>query len=486
LDPQSQAIVNTDQLLRQIYEPLIARNATMQLTPALALSWEAVEPKRWRIKLRPGVRFHDGTPFTAEDAAFSLHRAGEPSSNYKNYTDIFARIEVVDPLTLDIVTVEPDPIIPEKLSKIAILSKAWCTAHGALAPATMGKDEFAALNVNGTGPFKLQDRRPNVRTTLVKNDDWWGTMDGNVTEYVSTPLVTAATRVAALLSGQVDVVLDPPLQDIARIESNAGTKVVTGPENRTILLVIDQGRPQLLYSNVKDKNPFQDIRVRKALYEAIDAKALVSRIMRGYAIPAGLQMPPGVSGYDKELDERFPYDRADAKKLLTEAGYPDGFAFTLDCSNNRYQNDEAVCQAVVTMWAAIGVKATLNAMPLQTYFPKVSAKDTDMYLLGIGSPTFDAYYSIQSNLLTRTGNPADGLWALGYNNDRVNALAADAKFQIDPKKRAAEMHEALAIAKNDIANIPLYHSVGAWAMASNVEATYRADSVLEARYVTLK
>ena len=484
-DPQAQAVSNTDQLLRQIYEGLLGRDKDLKLIPALATSWEAVEPDRWRFYLREGVTFHEGQPFTAEDVAFSLNRAAGPNSNFKNYTDTLKEVVVVDPLTVDVVTTGPDPILPTKLYRIAMMSKPWAEEHGALEVTAQGTDGYAALNTNGTGPFVMVDRRPNVRTELTLNPDWWGEMDGNVTQYVSTPISSPATRIAALLSGEVDMVMDPPLQDIPRIESNPAVTVATGPENRTILLELDSGRDELLYSDVKGENPMAKVEVRKALYQAIDVDAIVSRIQRGYAVPAGLQIPPMVTGYSEEMDKRLPYDPEAAKALLAEAGYPDGFTLTLDCSNNRYPNDEAVCQAISAMWTQIGVRTTLNAIPLQTFFPKVSAKDSSVFMLGIGSPTLDAYYSVQANLMTGTGDSADGLWSMAESIPEIIDLAIQARTEMDAEKRMDMLVEAMKIAQDEVLYIPLYYPTGVWAMSAKVDATFRADTVIEARYVTI-
>ena len=485
MDPHSQAVTNTDQIMRQIYEGLIARDANLKLVPALATEWKLVDPKRWRFRLRPAVKFHDGKPLTPDDVAFSLLRASRPGSNIKLFSDSIERVVTVDGYSVDVITREPDPILPEKLFRIGIMSKAWAEANNAVDPTPQGKDGFATTHTNGTGPYRLVDRRPGVRTTLAAFDGWWGQRSGNVTEYISIPITSAATRVAALLSGEVDILLDPPLQDIKRIESSGRTKVLTGPENRTLLFVLDSSRDELLYSDVKGKNPFKDVRVRKALYQALDVNAITTKILRGYAIPAGLQMPPMVTGYTKELDTRAPYNPAAAKALLAQAGYPQGFGFTVDCTNNRYANDEAVCQAVVAMWAAIGIRANLNSMPLQTFFPKVSAKDSSAFLLGIGSPTLDAFYSIQNNLLSSASSQVDGIWSLGYSNPKIDELAKSAKFALDPAKRLALMQQALAAGKQDFANIPLYHSTGAWAMAKGINTVYRPDAIMEARYVTV-
>ncbi len=488
LDPHSQNVATTAQLLRQIYEPLVNRDRALGLEPGLAVSWTEVDPTRWRFVLRPNVKFHDGTPFTADDVVFSVARAAAPGSNYANFVDTVTGSVAVDPLTVDITTREPDPVLLDKLTSVAIVSRAWAEANHVERPQNFAQKEqtYAVSHTNGTGPYKLQSREPDTRTVLVRNPDYWGPVEGNVTEYISLPISSAATRVAALLSGEVDFVLDPPLQDVDRLKHTDGITVLVGPEIRTMFLVMDQGRDELATSSIKGRNPFKDRRLRQALYQAIDIEAIKTRVMRGYAIPTALLFPPGVRGYAPDLDQRLPLDRAKAKALLAEAGYPDGFDFALDCSNNRYVNDEAICQALVVMWAQIGVKVRLNSMPLGPFFAKIQSRDTSMFLLGSGPPTLDAFYSFQINLLSPTGRPGDGLWNLGgYKNPEMDRLIQAMRLELDQTKRDQLIHQALELYKSDVAQLPLHHQVIPWAMRSTVHAQHRADDQLEVKWVTI-
>jgi peptide/nickel transport system substrate-binding protein len=489
MDPHSQNIIPTAQLLRQIYEQLVGRGSNLELEPALALSWESIAPDRWRFHLRPGVKFHEGQDFTADDVLFSLARVQMKTSNYGNFADTVKKVEAMDPLTVDITTEGPDPILPDKLASVAILSRSWCVANHAEEPqnATQKEESVTARRTNGTGPFMLKSREEGTRTVLTVFPGWWGKR-GNVDEYVSLPIANAATRVAALLSGEVDVLLDPPLQAIDKLLGTKGIRVLQGPEIRSMFLVMDQGRDELLYSDVKGRNPFKDIRVRRALYEAIDIEAIRSRIMRGFAQPAGIWFGPGVRGYDAKLDTRLPHDPQAAKALLSEAGYPDGFGVTLDCPNNRYINDADVCTAIAAMWARIGVRAEVDAQPLAIFFPKVQRRNTSLFFLGSGSATLDAYYAFQIHLLpAQSGRPGDGNWNLGgYMNPALNAAVERFRAELDPAKRNAEIADATRIARDDIANIPLYHQLIAWAVRDAVEVQIRADNELEARFVHMK
>ena len=277
-----------------------------------------------------------------------------------------------------------------QLPNVFIMNKAWSEKHNVAKPQDfVNKEEtYAARNTNGTGAYKLKSREVDVRTVFVENTEWWNKdrKIGNVTEVVFTPIKQNATRTAALLSGEIDFVLDPAAQDLERLRQQA--KVVEGNEYRTIYLGFDQKRPELLYSSVKGKNPFADVRVREALYRAIDVEAIKRAVMRGLSAPTGTMIAPQVHGWTEALHKRVPYDPEKSRALLKEAGYDGTLSFTLDCPNNRYINDEAICQAVVGMWAKVGVKASLNAMPRATYFPKVQSRDTSAFPVRLGRADF--------------------------------------------------------------------------------------------------
>jgi len=489
MDPQSQNIIPTAQLLRQIYEPLVNRGPKLELEPALAESWEAAEPTRWRFHLRAGVTFQDGSPFTAQDVVFSIKRVQAPSSNYANFADDIVRVVAIDPVTVDIVTSEPDPILVDKISSIMILSQAWCEANHAEVPqnAAQQQESFTTRHTNGTGPFQLVSREPQVKTVLERFPGWWGHASGNVTRYIALPIGSPATRVAAFLSGEVDVLLDPPLQDLDRLRQSPDAKVLEGPEIRTMFLVMDQSRDELLYSDVKGRNPFKDHRVRQALYQATDMEAIRTRLMRGFIQPTGLLFGPGVRGYPADMDTRLKLDPPAARALLAEAGYPKGFAVTLDCPNNRYVNDADVCAAIAAMWARIGVTVSVNAQPLTLFFPKVQRKDTSLFFLGSGSATLDAYYMLQNHLLPVDGKPGDGTWNLGgYNNPALTQTIQQVRSELDPAKRDALIRDALREYQRDIPNLPLYHQKIAWAARRTVDIAIRPDNEMEAKWVTVR
>jgi peptide/nickel transport system substrate-binding protein len=483
MDPHSQNLGTVTMVLQQIYDTLIQRTQELGLAPGLATRWEQVEPTRWRFWLRPGVTFHEGQAFGAEDVVFSITRAQQPTSNYGIYVDTIVRAAAVEPMVVDVVTRVADPILPNKIASLFIMSRSWAEQHNATRPQnTRQREEMHTTRAtNGTGAFRLSVREPDVRTVLTRNAGWWGwaepaSREGNIDEIVYRPISSDATRIAALLSGEVDFVLDPPLQDLNRLRAAPGIRVLEGPEVRTIFIAMDVGRDRLLHSDVTDRNPLKDLRVRRALYHAIDINAIHRTTMRGQSVVTGTFFPPQVNGYSREEDVRLPFDQARARALLAEAGYPNGFGITLDCPNNRYINDEQICQAIVAMWARVGVRAQLNAMPLGPFFQKIQRADTSIYLLGWGVPTLDALYSFQSLLRTRDTGHGNGTWNYGgYSNPRMDELINIMVNQSGAPRDAA-IREALRIYREDVPHIPLHHQMIPWAMRSNFQIPHMANN----------
>lgn len=487
MDPHAQNEGLTIAASSYVYEPLVQYDQEFNLAPGLATAWEQETPTLWRFTLREGVSFHDGSPFTADDVVFSIERALAPTSNFKAYVNGIKEARATGEHTVEIETDGPNPVLLRQLTNVFIMNRAWSEKNNATAPQDFSNNEetYSARHTNGTGAYMLKSREVDVRTVFEENPNWWNKDDkiGNVTEINYTPIKQNATRTAALLSGEIDFVLDPAAQDLDRLRQQA--KVVEGNEYRTIYIGLDQKSPELKYSDVKGKNPFSDVRVREALYRAIDTEALKKAVMRGLSAPTGTMIAPQVHGWSEQLAQRVPYDVDKAKQLLTEAGYEDGFGFTLDCPNNRYINDEAICQAVAGMWARIGVNARLNSMPRATYFPKVQSYDTSAYLFGWGVPTFDALYTLQS-LIHSKGDGADGSFNLGnYENKKADALIDRIKTEVDEAKRDAAIHEALTLHAQEFGHIPLHDQVIPWAMKKNVNVVHRADNRLTVDWVTI-
>src|SRR6202521_1183015 len=487
MDPHSfnEALNNNISLL--IYEPLVYRDKQFKIDPELAIAWSQPSPTLWRFELRPGVRFHDGTPFTAEDVVFSIERAQAPNSGYKAETAGIAGVRKTGELTVEITTAGPNPVLLQQLTDLRIVSKEWAEKHGVTKPQSFKDKEetFAVRNTNGTGPYMLKVREADVKPVLVENPDWWRKRDGNVTEMVYLPIKSAATRVAALLSGELDFVLDPPPQDLDRLLTTPGIQVVEGPEFRVIYLGLDQFRDELLYSNVKGKNPFKDLRVRQAIYQAIDIEAIRAKVMRGQSVPVAVLVGRGVAGYSAAVDKRPPLDREKARTLLAEAGYPDGFEVTLDCPNNRYINDEQICQAVSAMLAQIGVTARLNAMPRAPFFAKLDKRDTSFYLMGWTPPTYDALNVLQVHAHT-PGSGGDGDYNRGgYSNPKLDGIIDQIKVELDHTKRNALIAEALAIVNADVGYVPLHQQIIPWAMRAGMKVVHHPSNQLIVHWVEM-
>ena len=475
--------------LGNVYEPLVGRGKELELVPKLAVSWEQTEPTVWRFHLRPNVKFADGTPFSADDVVFSYDRVTGPESDMRAKLGSVKEVKKVDDLTVDFVTKTPNPLLPGDLSTWLILSKVWCEKNGAIKAtrASSKEENYANRHTNGTGPFMVTEREPDVRTVAVSNPHWWGKREGNVSEIDFRVIKSDATRVAALLSGEVDMVYTVPIQDVERINSTPHRKVLQGPEMRTIFLGLQQALPELKDSDVKGKNPFQDVRVRKAFYQAIDEDAIVSKVMRGAATASGLMVAPSVNGWDKVLNGRFPYDPDAAKKLLAEAGYANGFSVGMNCPNDRYVNDEQICQAVVAMLARMGVKANLLAETKSKFFAKLQGRDVSFYMLGWTPDTYDSWNPLYSLLGTYTKETGRGLFNYGgYSNKRVDALMDQIQSEVDPKKRNAEIADAFKIVKDEVASIPLHQQALAWGIKDNVQLVQLPDNVFVWNWVTVQ
>jgi peptide/nickel transport system substrate-binding protein len=471
-----------------MYEPLIARGKKLELVPGLATDWKQTAPTVWRFNLRKNVKFHDGKPFTADDVIFSYNRSRGDGSDVKSKVGSIKEIRKVDDLTIDVVTNEPFPTLPDMLTDWYIMSKQWCEENRAVQPVDKRKgiENTASFKANGTGPFRLRSRDPNIRTTLQRNPAYWGSIEGNVQDVIFTPIGNASTRVAALLSGEIDMMEPVPVQDIARIQANPNFKVLQGPELRTIFLGMDQSRNELLFSSVKGKNPFKDKRVRQAFYQAIDVNAIHKAVMRGASSPTALMIAPGITGYPKELERRLPYDAEGAKKLLADAGYPNGFEVGMNCPNDRYVNDEEICKAVAAMLARIGVKVNLTAETKGTYFPKILSRNTSFYLLGWTPSSYDSHNPLFA-LMATPGAGGQGQFNLGsYSNPKLDELTRAIATETDVKKRNAMIAEAMKIHQDDIGHIPLHQQALAWAMKKNVDLVQQADNFMPLKWVSVK
>ena len=474
-----------------VYEGLVRRGPDMKIEPCLATSWEMLDPFHWRFQLRKGVKFHDGQDFTADDVLFSVRRVLSPGSDLKGVVPADADVVKVDDYTVDFLLKRPDPLLINQWATWGIFSKGWSEAHGATEATAMNATTppYAGLHANGTGAFILVSHEPGVKTVWKKNPNWWDKPRHNLDEVVFTPIPNAATRVAALLSGEIDWMDPVPLNDQARVNANPGTEVLAGPEARTIFLGMDQVRDELGHSTVKGKNPFKDVRVRKAFYQAIDEDAINKKVMRGQATPSALMIAPSLFPLSKDF-HRLPFDPAASKTLLAEAGYPGGFGVQMDCPNDRYVNDEQICQAVVGMLARVGIKVDLNAEPKSKFFAAISAAggyDTSFYLLGWTPTTLESYNVFQYIMGCRdTKTNWGGNNAGGYCDPKVDELARKALQEPDEEKRDDIFAEAWRLSLfDDVGYIPLHQQPLAWGVSKTTHVIQPPNNFYVFQWVTM-
>jgi peptide/nickel transport system substrate-binding protein len=483
MDPHAVATLYSTRILNQVYDLLVSRDEDFKMEPGLALSWSAVQPTAWRFKLRPGVRFHDGTPFTADDVVFSIERGLAPTSAVKTNLPNVTGARKVDELTVDILTTAPTPVLPAALTNMRIVSKAWMVKHNAQKPQDFKakEDTFVSRNTNGTGPYMVKEWVPDSRTVLVANPNYWGKR-GNVTEVRYQVLSSASTRLAGLISGEIDLIADPAIQDIDRLKVTPGIKVVSGNSRATQFLGFDHSRDKLLYGDAGGRNPFKDRRVREAVRFAIDLNALRSVVMRNLADAGSALYTPAVEGYDPKFNKYSPYDLARARALLKEAGYPDGFSVTLHCSSS--QPADAICQAVAGMLARVAIKVTYQALPFNTLIPKILARDVSFY--GVGwTPSTDAEGALVPLAHSPT-KPGTGEYNAGsYANPKVDALIDSARVELDAPKRLRYLADAMTEIDADVGFIPIHYRHIFWATRANVKVKARPNDVLELRFVNV-
>ncbi len=486
MDPYTRQETFQLSFMANIYEPLVRRGRDMSLEPALATRWEQTAPTVWRFNLRPNVKFQGGEPFSADDVLFSIQRARAQGSNVVEYVSSIKEVRRIDDLTVEIETNAPNPILPAQLFGLSIMSKVWCEANNATAPAdlTASTENFATRHANGTGPFILGIREPDRRTTLRRNPDWWDKPEHNLDTVEFNVVANSATRVAALLSGEIDMMYTVPPQDMERIGRTQGAKLMEMPELRTVFLGFDQMRPELLKSDVQGRNPFQDERVRRAFWQAIDTQAIHQRVMRRQSRPTALMIGPGVNGFDASIDQRPPVDVEAAKKLLAEAGYPNGFSLTMDCPNDRYVNDEAICQAVVAMLARINIRINLVAQTRVRYFAEINPPryNTSFYMLGWTPVAGDAISALFSLAGTRDGTR--GVFNNGgFSVPELDQMISQIAVESDQAKRQTLINQALTLIRDRALYIPLHQQQLVWAMRSNVQVAQMPDNYFPLRYV---
>ena len=489
LDPHAQNEGPTHTLAHQIYEPLIIRDHSGAFQAALATDWAPKEgdPNVWVFNLRQGVTYHDGSAFTSEDVIFSINRAKSENSAMKELLTSIVEVRAVDDHTVEFVTDGPNPILPANMTNLFMMDKDWTEANGAQAVQDIagGETTFASSNTNGTGAYVLVSREPDVKTVLSANDSYWGKDEFPlaVSEIVYTPIQNAATRVAALLSGEVDFIQDVPVQDLGRVAETDGLVVKTAPQNRVIFFGMNVGDEDLANDSVEGANPLADVRVREAMNLAINRDAIKQVVMRGQSAPAGMIAPPFVNGWDEAMDASSTTDLDKAKTLMGDAGYGDGFSIQLDCPNDRYINDEAICQAAVGMLGQIGIKVNLDAKPKAQHFPPIKNKETDFYMLGWGVPTFDSEYLF--NFLVHTTTDKYGSWnGTGFSNADVDAKIVSLASETDAEVRNATLGEIWDTVKSETLYLPIHHQVLNWGMKDSIEFPVQPEDQPHFKFLT--
>jgi peptide/nickel transport system substrate-binding protein len=485
MDPHAIASLYNTRILGQVYDSLVDRDEQFRPAPSLALSWAPLEGgKGWRFRLRPGVKFHDGTPFTADDVVFSVQRVLSPTSAQKVTLPNVTGARKVDDLTVDLLTSQPTPLLPAGITNFRIMSKAWCEKHHAERPQDYkAKEEtFSARNANGTGPYKVKQWVPDVKTVLVANPDYWGKR-GNVTEADYLVIGTGATRISGLLSGELDLVIDPSLQDLERLKHVASVSIVQTVSHGTQYLGFDYAHDKLVHGDAGGANPFRDVRVREAIRYGIDVPTLKAKVMRDAAGTGRALFSPRIVGYDPKYDALRPYDPAKARALLKEAGYANGFKVELDCSSQA--PTDAICQAISAMLSKIGLNVVYQPLPFNQLVPKLNANDSSMYVIGWNNGLVEAEGTLLPLVHTKTRGYAGEYNFGGYSNPKVDALLDRGRLEFDPAVRKRLFDEAMDIVDAEAAFIPLVYRNVVWVMKKNVKTVVRPNDILELRFTNV-
>ncbi|MFN8866913.1 MAG: ABC transporter substrate-binding protein, partial [Pseudomonadota bacterium] len=443
MDPHGLALLYHTRVVSQVYESLVGRDEKFALEPALAASWQMTSPTAWRFRLRAGVVFHDGSRFTADDAVFSVERAMAPPSQRAFQLKGVKAVRKLDDATIEFQLEAPDAVLPEKLQYVAMMSRAWSEKNGAVRAQDFNarQEMHTVRNANGTGPFRLARYEPDVRLVLERHPGWWGWADpaharrnGNLKEVQFLPIRSDATRLAALTSGEVDLVLDPAYQDIARLKADSRMTLAQTADIGQQYLTFDQARDELEFSDVKGRNPFKDLRVRRAVYHAINVPLIIDKVLRGQAVPTGAFLSPRVDGSPAELDVRLPFDPARSRALLAEAGYPNGFVVTLDCVNVAWRENS--CQAMAAMLTQVGIRTTLRSSTTSQFFPRLSQGSASFVEFG-WSASPDAWNSLNGLFRTFDRSGLGSFNAGRYSNPKLDTLIDQIRVEPDLTRRRA-------------------------------------------------
>jgi peptide/nickel transport system substrate-binding protein len=475
IDPHFHNLTPNNNVGGHIFEPLVTKDARGKLTPGLAESWRTVDDLTWEFRLRKGVKFHDGSEFSAADVAFTLDRVPtvpNSPSPFTTYSKQITEKVIVDPHTIRLKTAMPYPLMPNDMGTILIVS-------GKAAKGASTDDFNSGKAAIGTGPFKFVRWQKGDRIELARHDAYWGPKPA--WDKVTFRIITSdPTRVAALMAGDVRAIDNVPTADLARVLKDPGLSLYRVVSHRVMYLHLDSSRDKSPFVTDKagrplERNPLKDVRVRRALSRAINRQALVDRVMEGAARPTGQLMPEGMFGYTPALKPE-PYDPDGAKKLLAEAGYPNGFGLTLHGPNNRYVNDEQIAQAIAQMLTRVGVATRVETMPSSVYFSRANKLEFSLILVGWGSDTAEASSPLKALLATYSKEKGMGQANRGrYSNPKVDAALEQALATVDDARREKLLQQATEIAMTDLGIIPLYHQENLWATRKGVGYAPRAD-----------
>ena len=474
LDPYAASDTFHMNFLKSVYDPLLRWDDKLKIEPGLAKSWEVVQPGVLRMHLREGVKFHNGNPFAANDVVASIQRAIHENSQVRIDIDPVKSVSKVDELTVDIHFVGPLPVLLNSLQLIHMLDEEWLTEHDALAPPDpkSGVEGYISTHTNGTGPFTLESYQPGAQTVLIANPNWWDKPKHNLARIIFNPIGSDATRVAALISGNVDFIYPSPLQDAQRLQSTSGIKLLESPELRIAFLQLNQKR-RLNGAEVAGNNPMQDIRVRKALYQAIDMEAIKQKIMRGKSTVTGSWIAPEITGYKDSMSQRqLSYDPDAARALLAEAGFADGIDITFSAPTDSGVNSSKIAEAIVSMWARVGVRASLALLPGREQTTRSRAGEFDVWFRTSASlPYLDGSSIVINHFASKAANNPGG-----YKQPKVDELAEMILKETDEPKRLEMIAESIELVRGDFVSIPLHQQAISWAMRDNVTIEPSADN----------
>lgn len=482
VDPHAYNERFNNAMVQHIYEPLVVRSATLQMAPGLAVSWQQEGPQQWLVRLREGVRFHHGAALGAEDVVFSIQRAQHTDSTVRGFAQMLGKPVAMDGLTVRFHTPQPQPLFAELLTLIPIMSRAWTLAQGLEHPVNAAR-RVAHREASGTGPFKLVGWQPGERIELQRNPHWWGEAaglrTGNVEQASVQAIQSGATRMAALRTGEVDLVLDVPPGQSAWWESSPQLHSVRGLENRIIYLGLDVASPVLRRAKALGRNPLQKVEVRQALVQAINWPALQAKALAAEHVLASVMVPANVWGHPGGQSLAAQFELQVAREALAQAGFAQGFELEMGCPSDRNPTDEVMCKAIAAMWTRLGLQVHLSFSPKARYFDQLDESAFDVFLMGWGGATSDAVFTLRPLFHTRQPDGA-GLYNYGGVSDsQLDGWMRAADQELNPTVRVQLLQQALLRIQQQAYVIPLYQQSIHWSMRQGTWAHPRPDARLE-------